>query len=170
MLWRTSEALRDVRALRPSTPEEDDPERVDLEARILEARGEFDDADQSLVASRERACAARIPAPQSGRPRPTFAPILDKVLESLPEVIRPRWRRCLSSLKQSRRRAIARARPSHHRRKSWASSSATTVEDKVFAPSGYPNVVLLYQRNPRAGGRAPASEVTKEIKITLLHE
>src|SRR5258705_3346179 len=48
MLWRTDEALRAVRALRPTAEAEveDDPERVDLQARILEALGEFEEADR----------------------------------------------------------------------------------------------------------------------------
>jgi len=45
----------------------------------------------------------------------------------------------------------------------------TTVGEKVYAPSGYPNVVLLFQRNLERAGRS-RSEVSKEIKITLLHE
>ena len=45
----------------------------------------------------------------------------------------------------------------------------STVGEKVFAPSGYPNVVLLFQRNLERAGRS-RSEVSKEIKITLLHE
>ena len=45
----------------------------------------------------------------------------------------------------------------------------TPVGERAHAPSGYPDVVLLFQRNLERAGRSRA-EVEREIKITLLHE
>ena len=45
----------------------------------------------------------------------------------------------------------------------------TSVGDKVFAGSGYGDVVLLFQKNLERTGRS-RQEVSKEMKVTLLHE
>ena len=166
MLWRTDEALRDVRALRPATPEEDDPERVDLEARILEARGEFEDADRLFARANELA-PREYPLPVRTTPA-DFRAILDKVLESLPEVIRSAVAQVPVLVEAKPTPAIAERAP-HITPEVLGLFVGTTVGEKVFAPSGYPNVVLLYQRNLERAGRS-RSEVSKEIKITLLHE
>lgn len=166
MLWRTEEALRGVRALRPAAPEEDDPERVDLEARILEATGQFEDADR-LFARAHELDPREFPLPVRTT-EADFRAILDKVLESLPEVIRSAVVEVPVLVEPKPSPAIAERAP-HITPEVLGLFVGTTVGEKVMAPSGYPNVVLLYQRNLERAGRS-RSEVSKEIKITLLHE
>jgi predicted Zn-dependent protease with MMP-like domain len=166
MLWRTEEALREVRALRPAALEEDDPERVDLEARILEATGEFEDADRLFARAHELA-PREFPLPVRTT-EADFRAILDKVLESLPEVIRSAVAEVPVLVEPKPSPAIAERAP-HITPEVLGLFVGTTVGEKVMAPSGYPNVVLLYQRNLERAGRS-RSEVSKEIKITLLHE
>jgi predicted Zn-dependent protease with MMP-like domain len=166
MLWRTEEALREVRALRPAAPEEDDPERVDLEARILEATGEFEGADRLFARAHELA-PREFPLPVRTT-EADFRAILDKVLESLPEVIRSAVVEVPVLVEPKPSPAIAERAP-HITPEVLGLFVGTTVGEKVMAPSGYPNVVLLYQRNLERAGRS-RSEVSKEIKITLLHE
>jgi len=166
MLWRTAEALRYVRALTPATTEEDDPERVDLEARILEARGEFADADKLFARAHELA-PREYPLPVRTTAA-DFRAILDKVLESLPEVIRSAVAQVPVLVEAKPTAAIAERAP-HITPEVLGLFVGTTVGEMVVAPSGYPNVVLLYQRNLERAGRS-RSEVSKEIKITLLHE
>jgi predicted Zn-dependent protease with MMP-like domain len=45
----------------------------------------------------------------------------------------------------------------------------TPIGEKGSGGSGYPDVVLLFQRNLERAGHTRA-EVAKEIRITLLHE
>src|SRR5580765_3205991 len=86
LLWRTDEALTAVQALRPPGDEEDDADRADLEARILEAAGEFTAAD---VLFEE---ASMLDPEHFPRPVRTatddFRNILDDVLRGLPKKIR----------------------------------------------------------------------------------
>jgi len=166
MLWRTDEALRDVRALTPAESEEDDPERVDLEARILEARGEFAAADKLFARAHELA-ARDYPLPVRTTAE-DFRAILEKVLESLPDVIRTAVAQVPVLVEPKPTPAIAERAP-HITPEVLGLFVGTTVGEKIVAPSGYPNVVLLYQRNLERAGRS-RSEVAKEIKITLLHE
>ena len=86
MLWRTDEAIRAVRALRPADSNQDDPERAELEARILEARGDFVEADRLFALAHELE-PREFPLPVR-MAEADFRAILDKVLDSLPEVIR----------------------------------------------------------------------------------
>jgi predicted Zn-dependent protease with MMP-like domain/Arc/MetJ-type ribon-helix-helix transcriptional regulator len=151
MLWRT---------------EEDDPERVDLEARILEATGEFEGADRLFARAHELA-PREFPLPVRTT-EADFRAILDKVLESLPEVIRSAVVEVPVLVEPKPSPAIAERAP-HITPEVLGLFVGTTVGEKVMAPSGYPNVVLLYQRNLERAGRS-RSEVSKEIKITLLHE
>jgi len=166
MLWRIEEALREVRALRPAAPEEDDPERIDLEARILEARGEFEDADRLFARAHELA-PREFPLPVRTTAA-DFRAILDKVLESLPDVIRAAVVEVPVLVEPKPSPAIAERAP-HITPEVLGLFVGTTVGERVMAPCGYANVVLLYQRNLERAGRS-RSEVTKEIKITLLHE
>jgi len=172
MLWRTDEALRAVRALRPAGEEEDDPERVDLEARILEALGEFEEADRLFAMAHELAKEDGSRGHEFPLPVRTtegdFRAILDKVLESLPEVIRAAVVQVPVLVEAKPSRAIAERAP-NVTPEVLGLFVGTTVGEKVYAPSGYPNVVLLFQRNLERAGRS-RSEVSKEIKITLLHE
>ena len=172
MLWRTDEALREVRALLPEGTDEDDAERADLEARILEARGDFEGADRLFAMAhelgKEDATRAReFPLPVR-MTEADFRAILDKVLESLPEVIRAAVVQVPVLVEAKPSRAIAERAP-NVTPEVLGLFVGTTVGEKVYAPSGYPNVVLLFQRNLERAGRS-RSEVSKEIKITLLHE
>ena len=166
MLWRTDEALRDVRALRPAEPGQDDPERAELEARILEAGGDFAGADGMFAVAHELA-PREIPLPVRTT-EADFRAILDQVLDSLPDVIRSAVVQVPVLVEAKPTRAIAERAP-HITPEVLGLFVGTTVGEKVYAPSGYPNVVLLFQRNLERAGRSRA-EVAKEIKITLLHE
>jgi predicted Zn-dependent protease with MMP-like domain len=166
MLWRTDEALREVRALRPADSDEDDPERVELEARILESLGEFGEADRLFAVAHELE-PREFPLPVRTT-EADFRAILDKVLNSLPEVIREAVSQVPVLVEAKPSRAIAERAP-HITPEVLGLFVGSTVGEKVYAPSGYPNVVLLFQRNLERAGRS-RSEVSKEIKITLLHE
>lgn len=166
MLWRTDDALRDVRALRGTEPGQDDPERAELEARILEARGDFADADRMFALAHELA-PREFPLPVRTT-EADFRAILDKVLDSLPDVIRAAVLQVPVLVEAKPSRAIAERAP-QITPEVLGLFVGTTVGEKVYAPSGYPNVVLLFQRNLERAGRS-RSEVAKEIKITLLHE
>lgn len=166
LLWRTGDALRAVHDLKPSQPEEDDPERAALEGQIVEANGDFEAADRLFAEA--HALDAR------GFPLPTrtsvddFRAILDKVLESLPDVIRSAVEEVPVIVEPKPSRAIAERAP-HITPEVLGLFVGSTLADKVMAVSGYPNVVMLFQRNLERAGRS-RTEVAKEIKITLLHE
>jgi predicted Zn-dependent protease with MMP-like domain len=165
-LWRTPEALRAVVALRPPDDEEDDPDRADLEARIREASGQFDVADQFFEE------AARIDPEQFPFPPRTspddFRAILDEVLESLPDLIRSAVNEVPVLVEPKPTREMAE-HATHITPEILGLFVGTSVGDKLRAPSGYGDVVVLFQRNlERAGSNR--DEVAKEIRITLLHE
>lgn len=166
LLWRTDDAWKAVRALRPAEAEEDDPERADLEGRIVEARGEFDEADR-LFALAHELDSKSFPLPVRTTVE-DFRAILDKVLESLPDVIGGAVAEVPVIVEGKPKRALAERAP-HITPEVLGLFVGTSLGDKVFAPSGYPNVVMLFQRNLERAGRS-RTEVTKEIKVTLLHE
>lgn len=165
LLWRLDDALRDVRALR-SEGEEDDPDRAELEGRVLEAAGSFEEADRCF-AEAHRLDAQEFPLPIRTTEE-DFRKILDKVLESLPGVIRDAVAEVPVLVEKKPTPAIAEFAP-HITPDVLGLFVGTSVGEKVLAPSGYGNVVLLFQRNLERAGRSRA-EVAREIKITLLHE
>ena len=166
LLWRTDEALNEVRAMKPEETEEDDPERAELEARILEARGDFEAAD-ALFAYAHDLEAKEFPLPVRTTVE-DFRSILDKVLESLPDVIRGAVVEVPVLVEAKPKRAIAERAP-HITPEVLGLFVGTPLGDRLSAPSGYSNVVMLFQRNLERAGRS-RTEVAKEIKITLLHE
>ncbi len=166
LLWRTDEALKAVRGLLPAEAEEDDPERAELEARILEARGEFESADRLFALAHDLE-AKEFPLPIRTTEE-DFRAILDKVLESLPDVIRGAVAEVPVLVEAKPKRAIADRAP-HITPEVLGLFVGTALGEKVVALSGYPNVVILFQRNLERAGRS-RTEVAKEIKITLLHE
>lgn len=166
LLWHTNDALREVRALAPLENDEDDPERLELEGEILEVTGDFETADR-LFALAHQADPKAFPLPT----RTTvddFRTILDKVMESLPDVIRGAIQEVPVIVDPKPKRAIAERAP-HITPEVLGLFVGSSLADKVVAVSGYPNVVMLFQRNLERAGRS-RTEVAKEIKITLLHE
>jgi predicted Zn-dependent protease with MMP-like domain len=165
-LWRTEEALRAIEAERPPDGEEDDPDRADLEARIQEAAGRFEEADR-LFAEAHRLAPSEYPLPVRTS-ESDFKDILDNVLESLPPVIRETVL-TVPVLVQPKPTAEIADRAPHISPDVLGLFVGSSVGDQVSAPSGYPDVVLLFQRNLERAGRT-RREVAREIKITLLHE
>jgi len=165
LLWRLDEALREVRALH-GEGEEDDPDRVELEGRVLEAGGSFEAADRCF-AEAHRIDPNEFPLPVRTTEE-DFRKILDKVLDSLPDVIRDAVTVVPVLVEIKPTRAIAERAP-HVTPDVLGLFVGTAVGEKVFAPSGYGDVVILFQRNLERAGRSRA-EVAREIKITLLHE
>jgi len=165
LLWRTPEALREIRELRDSL-EEEDPDRAELEARILEASGAFEDADR-LFAEAHRLDPGEFPLPVRTTEE-DFRAILDKVLDSLPGVIREVVAVIPVLVEAKPKPAIAERAP-HVTPDILGLFVGVSVGNAVFAASGYGNVVLLFQRNLERAGRS-RSEVAREIKTTLLHE
>lgn len=165
-LWRTEEALRAIGAERPPDGEEDDPDRADLEARIQEAAGRFEEADR-LFAEAHRLAPSEYPLPVRTS-ESDFKDILDSVLESLPPVIRETVL-TVPVLVQPKPTAEIADRAPHISPDVLGLFVGSSVGDQVSAPSGYPDVVLLFQRNLERAGRT-RREVAREIKITLLHE
>lgn len=166
LLWHTREALRAVTALLPPEDEEDDPDRADLEGRIREAAGEFEAADR-LFAEAARLDPEQFPMP-SRADRDDFRAILDEVLASLPDAIRAAVREVPVLVEAKPTAAMAEQAP-HITPEILGLFVGTPVGEKLRGPSGYGDVVLLFQRNlERAGGTR--DEVASEIRITLLHE
>lgn len=166
LLWRTAEALKAVRALKPPTDEEDDPERAELEASILEAMGKFEDADL-LFAEAHRLDPENFPQPVRLSPD-DFKTLLDKVLASLPRVIREAVLEVPVLVEPKPARSIAEHAPVINP-EILGLFVGTSVGDKLGGGSGYGDVVLLFQRNLERAGES-RQEVSKEMKITLLHE
>ena len=165
-LWRTEEALPPIQALRPQEGEEDDPDRAELEARVREALGDFAEADRMFAEAR-RLEPREFPLP-ARMTEQDFRSILDKVLESLPAVIREAVLE-VPVLVQPKPTPEIAGRAPHITPDILGLFVGSSLGDKVVAPSGYPNVVLLFQRNLERAGRSRA-EVAREIKVTLLHE
>lgn len=166
LLWRTDEALTAIQALQPPADEEDDADRADLEARILEAAGEFTAADV-LFEEASRLDPENFPRPVRAT-QDDFRAILDDVLRSLPKKIREVVARVPVTVEPKPTPEMADQAP-HISPEILGLFVGTSIGDKVGAPSGFPDVVLLFQRNLERSGKSRA-EVAKEIRITLLHE
>lgn len=166
LLWRSSEALTAVQALQPPPDEEDDADRADLEARILEATGEFTAADV-LFEEASRLDPENFPPPVRAT-RDDFRAILDDVLRSLPKKIRDVVAKVPVTVEPKPTAEMADQAP-HISPEILGLFVGTSIGEKVGAPSGFPDVVLLFQRNLERAGKNRA-EVSKEIRITLLHE
>lgn len=166
LLWRTDEAKEAVGKLAPPPGEMDDPDRVDLEARILEA------LDRPAEAERGFALAHRLD-PES-HPLPVrltpgdFRRLLDRVLKSMPEAIRRAVEEVPVVVEPKPTRELAGREPNLNP-EILGLFVGTPVGEQVFAPSGYGNVVMLFQRNLERAGRDRA-DVEREVRITLLHE
>ena len=165
-LWRADEALDLLRSMTPPEDEEDDPDRAELEGRVLEARGEFGPADRLFGLASELDPEAFPPPVRMSEA--DFQGILDKVLESLPDVIRDAVAEVPVLVTPKPTQEIAERAP-HITPDLLGLFVGTSIGDKISAPSGYADVVMLFQRNLERVGRSRA-EVSKEIKITLLHE
>jgi len=166
LLWRTPKALEAVRALTPPPDEEDDPERAELEGSILETMGRLEDADR-LFAECHRLDPEHFALPVRLSPE-DFKALLDKVLHSLPRVIRDAVGEVPVLVEPKPTRGMAEHEPVINP-EILGLFVGVSVGHKLAGPGGYGNVVLLFQRNlERSGGSR--QEVSKELKITLLHE
>jgi predicted Zn-dependent protease with MMP-like domain len=166
LMWRTEEALSAVQALQPPPDEEDDADRADLEARILEAAGELTAADV-LFEEASRLDPDNFPPPVRTT-RDDFRAILEDVLRGLPKKIREVVAKIPVTVESKPTREMAEQAP-HISPEILGLFVGTSIGEKVGAPSGFPDVVLLFQRNLERSGKSRA-EVAKEIRITLLHE
>ena len=166
LLWRTREALDLIRALAPPGDEEDDPDRADLEGSILETLGENEEADR-LFAEASRLDPEHYAPPVRLEPG-DFKTLLDKVLSSLPRVIREAVQEVPVVVEPKPTAAMAEHAPAINP-EVLGLFVGTSVGDKLGGPGGYGDVVLLFQRNLERSGRS-RQEVSKELKITLLHE
>jgi predicted Zn-dependent protease with MMP-like domain len=165
LLWKTQDALNAVRALEPPGGEEDDPERVELLGMILEAMGRLEKAD-GCFAQCHAADPENFPLPVRVTPE-DFKTLLDKVLASLPRVIREAVLEVPVIVEPKPKPELAEHAPFINP-EILGLFVGTSVGDQLGA-SGYGNVVLLFQRNLERAGRN-RQEVSKEMKITLLHE
>jgi len=165
LLWRTADALEAVKALRPSADEEDDPERAELEGTILETMGKMEEAD-ALFAEAHRLEPDDFPLPIRLGPD-DFKALLDKVLASLPRVIREAVLEVPVLVEPKPSQEMAEHAPAINP-EILGLFVGTPVAHKMSG-SGYGNVVLLFQRNLERAGES-RQEVSKEMKITLLHE
>jgi predicted Zn-dependent protease with MMP-like domain len=165
LLWRTDEALTAVQELRPEEGE-DDADRADLEARILEAAGEYTAAD---VLFEE---AARLDREHFPRPVRTtaddFRTILDDVLRGLPKRIRDVVAKVPVTVEPKPTPEMAEHAP-HISPEILGLFVGTSLGEKGSGAPEFPDVVLLFQKNLERAGHNRA-EVAKEIRITLLHE
>lgn len=166
LLWRTREALDSVRALTPPQDEEDDPDRADLEGSILETIGRTEEADR-LFAEASRLDPENYAPPVRLDPD-DFKTLLDKVLSSLPRVIREAVQEVPVVVESKPTAAMAEHAPAINP-EVLGLFVGTSVGHKLAGPGGYGDVVLLFQRNLERSGRS-RQEVSKELKITLLHE
>lgn len=166
LLWRTRAALRSVEALRPPEDEEDDPDRADLEARIREASGATVEADR-LFAEAARLDPEQFPEPVR-MDADDFRAILDEVLASLPDPIRAAVNEVPVLVEPKPKASMAEHAP-HITPEILGLFVGTPVGEKLRSPSGYGDVVLLFQRNLERAGTT-REEVAQEIRITLLHE
>ena len=166
LLWRTDEALKAVRALAPPDAEEDDPERIELEGMVLETLGRFEEADR-LFAEAHRLAPEDFPLP-TRLSADDFKVMLDKVLASLPRVIREAVLEVPVLAEPKPAREVAEHEPAINP-EVLGLFVGTPVGQKLRGGSGYGDVVLLFQKNLERAGRS-RQEVSKEIKITLLHE
>jgi len=166
LLWRTEKALEAVRALAPPADEEDDPDRADLEGTILETMGKTEEADRLFSeCHRLDPESYSLPVRLSAQ---DFKSLLDKVLASLPQVIREAVLEVPVLVEPKPKREIAEYEPAINP-EVLGLFVGTSVGHKMSGPGGYGDVVLLFQRNLERTG-ASRQEVAKELKITLLHE
>jgi len=166
LLWRTEDALQAVRSLTPPEDEEDDPERAELEATILETMGRYDEADR-LFGEAHRLEPEDFPLPVR-LDGADFKALLDKVLASLPRVIRDAVLEVPVIVEAKPPREVAEHAPAINP-EILGLFVGTPVGEKLHGGSGYGDVVLLFQRNLERAGRN-RQEVSKEMKVTLLHE
>lgn len=166
LLWRTDEAVKAVHALAPPAAEEDDPERIELEGMVLETMGRFEEADR-LFAEAHRLAPDDFPLP-TRLSAEDFKVMLDKVLASLPRVIRDAVLEVPVLVEPKPPREIAEHEPAINP-EVLGLFVGTPVGHKLRGGSGYGDVVLLFQKNLERAGRS-RQEVSKEVKITLLHE
>ncbi|HYQ95605.1 MAG TPA: metallopeptidase family protein [Candidatus Eisenbacteria bacterium] len=166
LLWRSAQALEAVRDLTPAAGEEDDPDRVELEGTILEAMGRFDEADR-LFAEAHRLEPEDMPLPVRLTPD-DFKALVDKVLASLPRVIREAVLEVPVLVEPKPTPAMAEHAPAINP-EVLGLFVGTSVGEKLRGGGGYGDVVLLFQKNLERAGRN-RQEVSKEMKITLLHE
>jgi predicted Zn-dependent protease with MMP-like domain len=166
LLWKSDEALKAVRALAPPATEEDDPERVELEGMVLETLGRFEEADR-LFAEAHRLAPEDFPLP-TRLSAEDFKVMLDKVLASLPRVIRDAVLEVPVLVEPKPAREVAEHEPAINP-EVLGLFVGIPVGQKLRGGSGYGNVVLLFQKNLERAGRS-RQEVSKEMKITLLHE
>jgi predicted Zn-dependent protease with MMP-like domain len=166
LLWRGPEALEDVSAMKPPADEEDDPERAELEGMILEAMGRFEDADR-LFAEAHRLEPEDFPPPVRLAPE-DFKTLLDKVLASLPRVIREAVLEVPVLVEPKPTPEMAEHAPAINP-EVLGLFVGTSIGEKFRGGGGYGDVVLLFQKNLERAGRS-RQEVSKEMKITLLHE
>ena len=165
LLWRTADALKAVKTLTPPAEEEDDPERAELEGTILETTGRLEEAD-ALFAEAHRLEPSNFPLPVRLSPD-DFKTLLDKVLASLPPVIREAVLEVPVLVEPKPTREMAEHAPAINP-EVLGLFVGTSVGHKMSA-SGYGDIVLLFQRNLERAGQS-RQEVSKEMKITLLHE
>jgi predicted Zn-dependent protease with MMP-like domain len=166
LVWRTEEALQAVRSLMPPEDEEDDPERAELEATILETMGRYEDADR-LFGEAHRLEPGDFPLPVR-LDVADFKALVDKVLASLPRVIRDAVLEVPVLVEPKPPREVAEHAPAINP-EILGLFVGTPVGEKLHGASGYGDVVLLFQRNLERAGRN-RQEVSKEMKVTLLHE
>jgi predicted Zn-dependent protease with MMP-like domain len=166
LLWKTEDALKATQALTPPAEEEDDPERAELEGSILETLGRLEEADR-MFAEAHRLEPQDFPLPTRLGPD-DFKTLLDKVLASLPQVIREAVLEVPVLVEPKPTRAMAE-HASVINPEILGLFVGTSVGDKMRGSSGYGDVVLLFQRNLERAGES-RQEVSKEMKITLLHE
>jgi predicted Zn-dependent protease with MMP-like domain len=166
LLWRTREALKEVVALRPPEDEEDDPDRADLEARVREAMGDAREADR-LFSEAAALDPGQFPEP-ARMGEDDFRAILDEVLATLPDPIRAVVTEVPVIVESKPTAAMAEHAP-HITPEILGLFVGTPIGEKMHGPSGYGDVVLLFQRNLERAGTT-REEVAKEIRITLLHE
>ncbi len=166
LLWRTKEALEAVRGLTPPEDEEDDPDRVDLEGRVLEVTGRLEEAERCFEEANELdPDAYPLPARLS---EADFRSLLDEVLASLPGAIRAAVEE-VPVVVEPRPTAEMAGREPNINPEILGLFVGTPVGERASAPSGYGDVVLLFQRNLERAGE-DRDEVMREVRITLLHE
>ena len=166
LLWRTGPALEAVRALTPPADEEDDPDRADLEGSILETMGRLEEADR-LFEEAHRLDPEHYALPVRLSPE-DFKTLLDKVLASLPRVIRDAVLEVPVVVQPKPNREMADVEPAINP-ELLGLFSGTSIGDAKGTLIDEANAVYLFQRNLERSG-ASRQEVSKEIKITLLHE
>jgi predicted Zn-dependent protease with MMP-like domain len=166
LLWRTVEALAAVRDLRAPDDEEDDPDRVDLEGSILEVQGLLDEAERCFEEAHDLDPDTY---PLPARLTTTdFRSMLDQVLASMPPAIRNAVAD-VPVVVEAKPTAEMAGREPHINPEILGLFVGTPVGDQASAPSGYGDVVLLFQRNLERAGEN-RKEVEREVRITLLHE